>query len=330
MVAKVYSAVMQAEFDIIGHYFRPLAAGFDGAFDLRDDAAYMSLPDGCELVISTDMLLAGVHFFPDDPPALIAKKALRVNLSDLAAKGAEPIGYSLALALPAGVTADFMAQFCQGLKEDQAEFALALIGGDTTTSPHGLCVTITIYGSIPFGRRVMRSGAKIGDDIYISGQLGLAALGLHCRKLDLDYPEFIARYHLPQPRMKLMDALAAENLVHASMDISDGLWGDLAHILTASGVGAAVHLPSIPQSATVQEFIKKYALSWVEVLGGGDDYELLFTSPPAAAAQVFNMADRLGVSIARIGTITADTGISVFDATQNPIAIANTGYQHRF
>lgn len=318
------------EFDFINRCFRPLAGDNPFAVGLRDDAAYVPVPLGQELVISTDMLLAGVHFFADDPPRLIAQKALRVNLSDLAAKGATPLGYSLALAVPKNLPENFWPEFCAGLAADQQQFGLSLLGGDTTASPQGLCITVTIYGTIPIARRVLRADAKIGDDVYVTGELGLAALGLYARQNSIEAPEFIDRYHLPQPRMRLIDTLADVGLVHAAMDISDGLLADLGHIVAASSVGAEISLPLIPQSTTTQEFIKKYRLGWVEVLAGGDDYELLFTTPAKARTEVFRLAQTLAITTTRIGVISANTGIIVRDADQNPITISKTGYQHYF
>lgn len=300
-----------SEDDLIARYFAPLAG--EGGLGLRDDAALLRPPPGRDLVLTVDALVAGVHFFADDPPESIARKALRVNLSDLAAKGARPEGFLLALALPGDWREDWLGAFSRALGADGAAYGCPLLGGDTVSTPGPLTISITALGSVAAGRMVARTGARPGDALYVSGTIGDAALGLLARTGAERPPEFLAdRYLHPRPRLALAAALAA----HASgaMDVSDGLVGDLFKMMRASGASATVEVASVPLSEAARAMIGTDERLRAAALTGGDDYEIL-ASVPAAAAVAFEAAARAaGVPVARIGTVVAGDGHPMFRA----------------
>lgn len=309
-----------SEDEIIARVFAPIAGS--AALGLKDDAALLA-PESAPLVVTTDMVVAGVHFFADDEPALIAKKALRVNLSDLAAKGAEPIGFLLALALPSDWTNDWLEAFAAGLAEDARAYGAPLIGGDTGATPGPLTISITAIGRAP--RFVPRTGAKPGDTVFVSGPIGDAALGLVLRRdpalaqrLSADARDYlIGRYLLPQPRIDLSAWLTAN--ASAAMDISDGLAGDLAKLCRASGVSAIVDLPSVPLSDAARQAIAIDPGLFEIAITGGDDYEILIVgreaTPPAPAC--------------RIGEIVAGNAPPNFlDAQKTPVAFEKLAFQH--
>ena len=274
------------EFDRIEKFFKPLAAHSPGALGLSDDAAVLPVAGLAGLVISTDALVEGVHFRVDDPAELIARKALRTNLSDLAAMGAEPWVYTLALALGplGGAPVDlWVAGLAAGLANDQEEFSIGLIGGDSVSTPGPVMVSITIFGKQGADGVLTRSGAAAGDDIYVSGTIGDAALGLKILSgalTGLD-PEtsalLVDRYHLPRPRVNLGMALAG--CASAAMDVSDGLAQDLTHLCKASGVAGEISVKDIPLSRAAGLLLADGLASVEDICGGGDDYELLFTAP---------------------------------------------------
>lgn len=310
-----------SEDDIIARIFAPIAGA--AALGLKDDAALLA-PVGAPLVVTTDMVVAGVHFFADDSPALIAKKALRVNLSDLAAKGAEPIGFLLALALPGEWTNAWLEAFAAGLAEDARAYAAPLIGGDTGATPGPLTISITALGRAQ--RFVPRSGAKPGDHIFVSGPIGDAALGLAVRRdaglagrLSAEARDYlIGRYLLPQPRLDLSAWLAAN--ASAAMDISDGLAGDLAKLCRASGVSATVDLPCVPLSDAAREAIALDPALFETAITGGDDYEILFACGSGAAPPA---------SACRIGEIVAGNAPPAFlDAKGKPAFFKKLSFQH--
>ncbi len=315
------------EFDFIAKRLRPLAAGAPGALDLLDDAALLDPPPGAELVLTKDAMVAGVHFLSHDPPAQIAQKLLRVNLSDLAAMGAAPLGYLLALARAQDTAEAWLTGFCQGLAVDQAEFEIALLGGDTVSTPGPLTLSLTAIGQVPKGRALRRSTARAGDEIWVSGTLGDAALGLQVLQRTLhpsaDASAFLAeRYRLPRPRLALGQAL--RGLATAALDVSDGLLADLGHIIETSGVGAEVHAAALPLSvaARAQPGARDAALA------GGDDYELLFTAPPARRPRLEALSRELALPLTRIGRIEATGGLRVLDEDSRKISIERTGWQH--
>jgi len=292
------------EFALIERYFRPLADNAE-ALGLTDDAAVYRQRPGDDLVLTTDTVAAGIHFFADDPPDAIARKALRVNLSDLAAKGAQPYGYLLALALPANWTERWLGRFAAALAADQKTYGVTLVGGDTTRAKDGLSITITAIGRVPRGEMVLRSGAEPGDVIFVSGTIGDAALGLRVRQGKLHLPRggkaLVDRYLNPQPRVVLAPAV----LRHASaaMDVSDGLVGDLGHICDVSGVGAEIHAPAVPLSTAARAALRADPKLMAPILNGGDDYEILATVPERVADAYLAEAADAGVPITRIGTI---------------------------
>lgn len=302
------------EDNLIERFFAPLA-GPDG-LGLKDDAARIACAPSHDLVITCDALVAGVHFFPEDPPDAIAAKALRVNLSDLAAKGARPRGFVLALALPVSSIGhdDWLASFCEGLRADIAAYDCALLGGDTVSTPGPLMVSITAFGLVPSGCMVARTGARPDDLLYVSGTIGDSALGLALRLGKIQpfagCEDLLERYLRPQPRLSLGAAL----LAHASgaMDISDGLVGDLTKMMRASCVSAEVDLAAVPMSQAALA-ASGALLPWRDVaLTGGDDYEILASVAPAQAAAFEAAAQRAGVAVTRIGRVVAGQGEPVF------------------
>lgn len=304
-----------SEDDLIARHFAPLA-GPDG-LGLLDDAARIVSAPGYDLVITCDALVAGVHFFPDDPADAIAAKALRVNLSDLAAKGATPRGFVLALALPARDDS-WLAQFATGLKRDIAAFACPLLGGDTVKTPGPLMICITAFGHVPQGRMVPRTGARPDDLLYVSGTIGDAALGLLERQGKIEAGQsaghLVARYLVPEPRNGLAHALCDH--AHAAMDISDGLMGDLAKMLRVSGVTAEIQVPDIPLSAAAAATLGSNEVLLVQALSGGDDYEIL-ASIPANQAQLFEAkAAAAGVAVTPIGRVKAGHGEPIFHLSE--------------
>ncbi|WP_158812941.1 thiamine-phosphate kinase [Methylocapsa sp. S129] len=299
-----------SEDDLIARFFAPIA-GPEG-LGLRDDAALLTPPAGSDLVLTKDALVAGVHFFADDPPAAIACKALRVNLSDLAAKGAEPVGFLLALALPGDWTADWLGAFARGLGEDAATYRCPLFGGDTVKTPGPLMVSITALGRVISGRMVARAGVKPGDVLYVSGTIGDAALGLKLRlgggpPLGAVHRDFLLdRYLLPQPRQKLAPVLG--EFAHGGMDVSDGFVGDLTKMLGVSGVSAEVELVKLPLSAAAHAAIALDPALFEIAATGGDDYEILASVAPQKAAAFEAGAAKAGVAVTRIGRALAGAG----------------------
>jgi thiamine-monophosphate kinase len=320
------------EFALIARYFAPLSRGVPGAYDLTDDAASIRAEPGLDWVMTTDALVAGVHFLPDDPPDAIARKALRVNLSDLAAKGAAPRFYLLDTVLPKDIDEAWIAGFASGLAADQDEFGVRLIGGDTTSTPGALTLAITALGQVETGRMLRRGTAQDGDDVYVSGTLGDAALGLlvlrgGLTRLSPASREFLVdRYRVPQPRVALGPALL--DLAQASMDVSDGLVADLGHICETSGLGAVVDEPSVPLSEAVREALREHPALMVSVLTGGDDYEILFTAPPAAREKIAALARKLELPITRIGAMRGGEGVKVLRADGSARSLDSQGWQH--
>jgi len=318
------------EFARIARFFAPLAGS--GALGLLDDAALVEVPPGRQLVLTADALVAGVHFLTDDPPDLVARKMLRVNLSDLAAMGAAPLGYLMTTALPAACDEVWLAGFASGLAADQAAFGIVLLGGDSVATPGPATLSVTAIGSIPAGQAVRRSGAFPGDLVYVSGTIGDAALGLRALRgelteLDASQYAFLAdRYRLPQPRLTLGQRLVG--VAHDMLDVSDGLVGDLNHLCAVSGVGAVLEAARVPLSPAVREALARDPALLALVLGGGDDYELVFAAPPAAETALAALATSLALPITMIGRIEAGDGVRVIDETGRKIALAAMGYRH--
>jgi thiamine-monophosphate kinase len=325
-----------AEDRLIAHYFRPLAK-HPGAFSFTDDAAAITPPAGHDLVLNTDGLIAGVHFFPDDPADGVARKALRVNLSDLAAKGADPLGFLLAIALPRDFREDWLAAFTRGLGEDSDAYQCPLLGGDTDSTPGPVSISIAAFGTLPQGTMVRRSGAKVGDHVFVTGTIGDAALGLKIRKdpavatawnLQVAMSaHLIARHRLPHPRNAL--ALTVRTHASAAMDVSDGLVADLAKLCRASDVSADVEAARVPLSpAAMQALSADFALI-DSVLTGGEDYEILCTVGPQSLEAFHADASDAGVTVTEIGRIVAGNAPPRFlDRAGRPVTFARPGYSH--
>jgi thiamine-monophosphate kinase len=322
------------EDSLIARYFRPLATD-PGAFGLLDDAAVLQ-PDGDEIVVTTDAIVEGVHYLPDDPPDMIARKALRVNLSDLAAKGAVPAGFVLTLALRAADDG-WLAPFARGLGEDAALFGCPLLGGDTVSTPGPAMISITAFGRVPPGKMVHRRGARPGDRIVVSGTVGDAALGLQILKggaaaaaLADDAAAramLVGRYRVPQPRSGLAQAL--RDHASAAMDVSDGLAGDLAKLCAASAVSAAIDAPSIPLSATAAALLARGTVDIQTIVSGGDDYEILCAIPEDRFEAFAQAAVQAGVAACSIGTVIAGPSAPRFlDAQGREIALERRSYSH--
>ncbi len=327
------------EFDLIASYFRPLAKKEGGALGLTDDAAVLDVRDGQKLVVTMDTLVSGVHFLEFTPPHFIAARALRVNLSDLASMGAEPAYYTLSLSLPTfgnvGYGEDWLDRFSQALAVEQDLYDVTLVGGDTVSTPGPLSVTITAFGWVPAGQEMRRSGANVGDIVYVSGTVGDASLGLAVVQgglADLE-PSFLEivteRHHRPQPRLDLGRKLF--NLADAAIDISDGLIQDLGHICKASNVSAELRATDVPLSIPGKKIVEDEPDMIKTVLSGGDDYELLFTVPPEWQESVASLANELGLPLTPIGDIVAPkdgSTVTVFDGTGKEMTMPSSGYRH--
>jgi thiamine-monophosphate kinase len=289
-------------------------------------------PDGSDLVLKADALVEGVHFLGADPPDLVARKLLRVNLSDLAAKGATPLGYLLTTALPPRCDDDWLAAFTAGLAADQAEFGIALLGGDSDATPGPICLSVTALGTLPRGSMVQRRGARAGDAVWVSGTIGDGALGLRAiggALAGLAGParDFLAdRYRLPRPRSRLGPLL--RGLAHAMLDVSDGLVADLGHLCDVSEVGATVECDKVPLSDAARAALAADPGLLETVLTGGDDYELLFAAPLSSRGELERLAAETGVPITAIGRVAAGQGVQVLDRNGNKMALARAGYRH--
>jgi thiamine-monophosphate kinase len=320
------------EDSLIARYFRPLATD-PGAFNLGDDAAILKA-SGDDLVVTTDAIVEGVHFLADDPPDTIARKALRVNLSDLAAKGATPAGFVLTLALRAADDA-WLTPFARGLGSDAGLFNCPLLGGDTVSTPGPVMISITAFGKVPAGEMVRRSGAKPGDRIVVTGTIGDAALGLDILKggtaaalADTGAKAMlIGRYRVPQPRSAL--AKAVRDHAHAAIDVSDGLAGDLAKLCAASGVSAVIDAPSIPLSAAAAALLTRGTVGIDAIVSSGDDYEILCTISEDRFEEFVQAAGQAGVAVTSIGMVVAGSSIPrLLDGEGREIALPRLSYSH--
>jgi thiamine-monophosphate kinase len=320
------------EDNLIARYFRPLATD-PGALGLIDDAAILA-STGQDLVVTTDAIVEGVHFLPDDPPDTIAHKALRVNLSDLAAKGATPAGFVLTLALRDAREA-WLAPFAEAIGEDAATFGCPLLGGDTVSTPGPLMISVTAFGHVPAGKMIRRDGARAGDRIAVTGTIGDAALGLRILRGDipregLDAPSreaLVQRYRVPRPR----NAIAAAVRAHATaaMDVSDGLAGDLAKLCAASGVSATIEIPAIPLSEPTRALLAEAQVSLENIIAGGDDYEVLCTVPESRWDSFYAAAIQANTPVTCIGKVVADVRPPRFlDGEGRVIMLKRLSYSH--
>jgi thiamine-monophosphate kinase len=300
-----------AEDRLIATYFRPLAT-HPGALNLTDDTAVLTPPPGHDLVLTADAVIGGVHFFPEDAADMVAKKALRVNLSDLAAKGAKPIGFLVTLALPKSVPDLWVELFARGLGSDAELYQCPLLGGDSTRTTGPVAISITALGSVPAGTMVRRSGAQAGDAVMVSGTIGDAALGLELRdvvtaakrwKLENKFNyHLMRRYLLPQPRNALAEAVRLN--ATAAMDVSDGLVGDLAKLCDVSGVSAEIDIAKVPLSDAAKSVVASEPAALEKVLTGGDDYEIVCAVPLDRLPDFRTAADAAHVPVTQIGRIT--------------------------
>ncbi|MFJ3058352.1 thiamine-phosphate kinase [Herbaspirillum sp. NPDC087042] len=318
---------MLSEFELIARYFsRPPAPDSRTALGVGDDCALMTPAPGMQLAISSDMLVCGRHFFPDADPHLLGHKCLAVNLSDLAAMGAHPIAFTLALALPQA-DAQWLAPFSQGMLALADAHGCELIGGDTTKGP--LTISITVFGEVPPQQALRRDAARVGDDIWVSGTLGDARLALAGYRQEFpinadELQEAAPRMHAPTPRVAL--GLALRGIAHAAIDISDGLAGDLGHILARSRVGATLDVDVLPAGPVLQQ--RDLHLHRRFTLAGGDDYELCFTAPVRQRDAVYKAAQAAGTAVTRIGSIEAEPGLRLLDAAGEPWQETPDSFDH--
>jgi thiamine-monophosphate kinase len=322
----------RGEFELIAKLFAPLAKGEPGAFALTDDAAVLKPKAGHDLVLTTDAVVSGVHFLPDDPAATIAQKALRVNLSDLAAKGATPRAYLLTVALPDTIDDVWLNAFAAGLKADQKRFGIALIGGDTVATPGPLTLSVAALGEVPQGRTLRRAGAEVGDDVWVSGTIGDACLGLRILRgdglglADKHRAALVARYRVPEPRLALGQGIGV--LAHACLDVSDGLVADLGHIAEVSKIGIDIQAGQVPLSPAAQAAIANERANLADLLTAGDDYELAFTAPAAARTRLAALATKAKVRLTRIGAVAKSKGVRAYGADGAQLALGRAGYAH--
>lgn len=321
---------MLSEFDLIAQFFtRPLPHDQHAnrvALGIGDDCALINPSAGMQLAISCDMLVEGRHFFSNADPEKLGHKSLAVNLSDLAAMGAKPLAFTLALALPEA-NAAWLAPFAQGLFAIADQYDCALIGGDTTKGPLNIC--ITVFGELPAGQALRRAAAQAGDDIWVSGTLGDARLALaaYNNETALDTATLASaatRLHTPTPRVAL--GLALRGIAHAAIDISDGLIGDLGHILETSRLGATLDVDALPAGPMLEMQLPDIQRRFT--LAGGDDYELCFTAAVAQRNAILAAAQAAGTPVTRVGTIEASSGLRLIDATGKPLDLRLTSFDH--
>jgi thiamine-monophosphate kinase len=315
------------EFDTIATLLRPLTDGAPEALRLLDDAAVLPSRPGHDLVVTKDMVVEGVHFLPSDPMDLVARKLLRVNLSDLAAKGAEPYAYFLSIAWPARCGWPEREAFARGLRADQDTFGLPLLGGDTTATPGPLTASVTAMGWVPAGGARLRSTARAGDMVLVSGIIGDGWLGLKAALGERDAPGTLQRYRLPEPRLALRRALEA---AHACADVSDGLIADAGRIGIASGLGVQIELDRLPLSPDGLGHVARAAdrtQALIDLATGGDDYELVCTASAERAGAVIAAAEAEGVDMTVIGRMIEGQGVQAF-CDGRSVAVAREGYRH--
>ena len=322
---------MSGEFDLIATHFAPLATA-PGSFGLKNDAAIFAAEGS--VVATADAMVQGVHFLPGDPPGLVARKLLRVNLSDIAAMGGRPFGYLLTIALPRDLGEAWVAGFAAGLAEDQAAFGVTLLGGDTVSTPGPPSLSLTALGRVAPDRVLSRGGARAGDGVYVTGSIGDSALGLRVLQGGLEGLDEAARaalagrYRLPEPRLELGLRLAEGGIASAAIDVSDGLVADLGHIAEESGLGAELRSADLPLSGPARQALEGEPALLEALLTGGDDYELLFCAGPGQERAVAELAAELGLPVTRIGRMAADSGVRVLAPDGAPLALKKPGWNH--
>ena len=319
------------EFELIARYVAPLARRFAGAGGLESDNAYLPADGRHDTAVKTDTVVAGVHFLEDEAPATVASKALRVCLSDLAAGGAEPLAYQLSLALPRGWQERWVAGFARGLAADQKRYGIVLCGGDTVVTPGPLTITITAFGRVPRGRGLGRGGARDGDELWATGTIGDAALGLRVARGGLkearprDRRFLEGRFRLPQPRNTLGSRLIG--IAHATADVSDGLLADAGHIASASRLAVHIDRERVPLSAAAGRVLTGQPALWADVLGGGDDYELVMAVAPRRARALMKAAQASGIAVTRIGRFAGGHGVHLA-VDGKPARAQRAGFVH--
>lgn len=318
----------QNEFDFIARSLAPLSSGHSGAFNLTDDAVSLVPSKGCELVLTADMLVEGRHFLKTDPLDLVARKALRVNVSDLAAMGAKPRFYMLSLAWTDNMTDSDKALFVSGLEHDQAQFGVVLIGGDTTSSPGPFTISITAIGEAPVGSIIKRSGARPGDVLAVTGTIGDGYLGLKAAKGEGDYPQALKRYQSPEPRIAFASMI--REIAHAGIDISDGLLADGEHLAKASQCQLEIDLDRLPLSSESKAWLNEQTnqtSGLIELATGGDDYELLLAFPQDKLEKASHMAQELSIPFNVIGLFLDGEGLNVLTSGK-PVSVDRRGFTH--
>jgi thiamine-monophosphate kinase len=321
------------EFELIDHVFAPLAKEYAGAFGLKDDVAALAMKAGHQLVLKADSLIESVHFLQEDPPATVGRKALRRALSDLAAKGATPELYLLAIALPETIGRSWLESFAGGLAGDQVQFRIALAGGETSRTPGALTITVTVAGWVPEGRLVRRKGATPGDEVWVTGTIGDAAGGLSLLNNECVAPNntvherLVGRFRLPQPRLAFGKRLL--EFARSAVDVSDGLLADLGHIAEVSGVSMEIDTVAVPLSSELIALWGEGQESVLRAVSAGDDYEVAFTTPESAFETVMRAAESSATAVTRIGRVTEGAvGVVMRDSSGREISSPRKGYMH--
>lgn len=318
------------EFALIERLFAPLAKSLPGAFGLADDVALLKAPLGHELVLKTDSLIETVHFLRSDPAETVGRKALRRALSDLAAKGAEPVCYLLALGLPDWPDLGWLEEFAAGLAADQGEFAIALAGGETNATPGPLTLTVTAIGSVPEGKLIRRNGARPGDQVFVTGTIGDAGSGLELAKQspvssrNAAREFLLSRYRLPRPQLAFGRAL--RGIATASIDVSDGLLADCGHVAETSGARIEIDAERVPLSDALREMWSADCVT--RAATAGDDYEIAFTAPAARSESIFEISGHTGTPVTAVGRVVPGHGVALLDASAREIPVSRRGYTH--
>ena len=318
----------KGEFEFIRNKLAPLSAGEPGALGLTDDAALLMPQTGQEIVLCSDMLVAGTHFLESDAFDVVAQRAFLSNLSDLAAMGASPIGYLNSVCWPSSTTDEQRDLFVSGLEAAQSEYGLALLGGDTTSGKGPLVVSMTMVGEVQAGTALKRGGAKPGDDVWVTGTIGDAALGLAIARGHLDKQDFLlARYQSPTPRLEA--GICLRTIASACIDISDGLVADAGHIASTSRVQLNIEAAMVPLSSPALLWLEKEGEAGLKkLLSAGDDYELVFTAPHDKASEILALKSECGVEISWIGGVSEGEGVSVRDEEGEDMKIDSSGFTH--
>ncbi|WP_085902245.1 thiamine-phosphate kinase [Kiloniella majae] len=325
----------KTEFDLIKSYFAPLTSKYPEAYGLSNDAALISEDPNRSTVVTMDTLVEGIHFFSTDPAEDIARKSLRVNLSDLAAMGAKPKAYTLSISYHSSVSSDWVEAFTKGLAADQEIFGCHLIGGDTVSTPGPLTIALTCFGSVPRNKCLYRTTGIEGDDIWVSGTIGDSAAGLKLLKKEIkaessnDEAFLIDRYRIPHPRTSLGIALLERDICQTALDVSDGLLADINHVAEGSNLQARIFSSNIPFSKAFRDTFQTAPDEGIQLAAtGGDDYEILFTAHPKKIHQIIELSEELSIPITRIGTLTQGKNTLLLDKNNKEIPVIKSGWKH--